>query len=107
WFAVLAAASPLALAQSPSGPPPGGARGMGGPPIERLAQDLALTPEQTAQVQAIFDAQRSKMDAERAQWEAAGSRPTPEQMHAHMEQRDTEVRAQLATVLTPDQLAKF
>ncbi len=105
-FAALAAATSLALAQSPSGPTSGGPRG-GPPPIERLAQDLSLTPGQQTAVKAIFDSEHAKRDAERAQWEASGTRPSREQMHAHMEMKDAELRAQLATVLTPEQLAKF
>ncbi|HTU68648.1 MAG TPA: hypothetical protein VMF52_22095 [Steroidobacteraceae bacterium] len=94
-----------AWADAPKGPPPGGPRG--GPPIERLAQDLGLDANQTTQVKAILDAQHAKMDAERAQFESSGTRPSREEMHAKHEQMDAELDTQLAGVLTPEQLAKF
>ena len=105
-FAALAAVTSLALAQSPSSPAPGGPRG-GPPQIERLAQDLSLTPEQQTAIKAICDSEHAKREAERAQWEASGTRPTREQLHAQMEMKDAQLRAQLATVLTPEQLTKF
>jgi Spy/CpxP family protein refolding chaperone len=100
------AASALALADQPSGPPPGGPH-RGGPPIERLAQDLGLDASQTTQVKAIFDAQRARMDSERAQLEASGVRPSREEMQSKHQQMDAELRQQLSAVLTPEQLAKF
>ena len=99
-------ASGLALADEHQGPPPGGP-GRGGPPIERLAQDLGLDATQQAQVKQILDAQHSKMEADRAQFEASGTRPSREEMHAKHEQMDAELDQQLAAVLTPEQLAKF
>ena len=98
------AASSFALA-NPPGPPPGMSRG--GPPIERLTQDLGLDANQAAQVKTIFEQQRAKMEAERAQFESSGTRPTREEMHARHEQANAELRAQLANVLTAEQLAKF
>jgi Spy/CpxP family protein refolding chaperone len=96
----------LALADQPQGPPPGGP-GSGGAPIERLTQDLGLDAAQAAQVKQILDAQHAKMDAERAQFEASGTRPSREEMHAKHEQMDAELDQQLSAVLTPEQLAKF
>ena len=86
--------------------PPGGPGTMAAP-IERLTQDLGLDATQAAQVKQILDAQHAKMDAERAQFEASGTRPSREEMHAKHEQMDAELDQQLATVLTPEQLAKF
>jgi Spy/CpxP family protein refolding chaperone len=96
----------MAFADQPSGPPPGGP-GRGGPPIERLTQDLGLDAAQAAQVKQILDSQHAKMDAERAQFEASGTRPSREEMHAKHEQMETELDQQLSAVLTPEQLAKF
>src|SRR5262245_38721096 len=100
-------ASTFALADSPAGPPPGGPRHGGGPPIERLVQDLGLDAGQAAQVKAILDAQHTKMETERAQFEASGTRPSREEMQAKHQQMDAELKQQLSTVLTPEQLAKF
>jgi Spy/CpxP family protein refolding chaperone len=96
----------MAFADQPSGPPPGGP-GRGGQPIERLTQDLGLDAAQAAQVKQILDAQHAKMDAERAQLDASGTRPSREEMHAKHEQMDAELDQQLSAVLTPEQLAKF
>ena len=96
----------LACADQPAGAPHGGP-GRGGPPIERLAQELGLDATQQAQVKQILDAQHVKMEAERAQFDASGTRPSREEMHAKHEQMDAELDAQLSTVLTPAQLTKF
>ncbi len=104
FVATMALASGVALADPPAGGPP---PGMHGPPIERLTQELGLNESQQAQVKQIFDAQRTKMEADRAQYESSGTRPSREEMHAKREQADAEIHQQLAAVLTPDQLAKF
>ena len=100
------ALSGLAFADQPAGPPPGGP-GRGGAPMERLAQDLGLDATQQAQVKQILDAQRARMEADRAQFDASGTRPSREEMHAKHVQMDAELDQQLSTVLTPEQLAKF
>jgi Spy/CpxP family protein refolding chaperone len=100
------AAGGLALADQPHGPTPGGPN-TAGAPIERLTQDLGLDAAQAAQVKQILDAQHARMDAERAQFEASGTRPSREEMHARHEQMDAELDQQLSAVLTPEQLAKF
>src|SRR5262245_21662721 len=102
-IATLALASSVALAD----PPPGARPGMRGPSAERLAQDLGLNESQQAEVKRILEAQRARMDADRQQFEASGTRPSREEMHAKHEQADAEVRQQLSTVLSADQLAKF
>ena len=96
----------LAHADPPQGPTTGGP-GRRGPPIERLTQDLGLDASQAAQVKQILDAQHAKMDAERAQFEASGTRLSREEMHAKHEQMDAELDQQLSAILTPEQLAKF
>lgn len=103
-LAALAAGS-LAFAEPPAGPPHG--MHVGGPPIERLSQDLGLDANQATQVKAIFEQQHAKMEAERAQFESSGTRPSREDMQARHEQANAELRAQLANVLTAEQLAKF
>jgi len=111
-LAALAASATVAFAQTPAGgpppdAPPGFGHGRGGSPVEHLTQELSLTDAQAAQVKQIFEAQRSKMETERAQFEASGTRPTREEMQAHHDQMDAELRQQLAGVLTPEQLTKF
>jgi Spy/CpxP family protein refolding chaperone len=103
-LAALAAGS-LAFADPPAGP--SSAMTRGGPPIERLTQDLGLDANQVAQVKAIFEQQHAKMEAERALSDSSGTRPSREDMHARHEQMNAELRAQLANVLTPEQLARF
>ncbi len=93
-------AFPLMAQPRPDGPPPG-------PPIDRMAQDLGLTDAQKASVQKIFEQQRAKREAARAEFEKSGTRPTPEQMRARMEQDRAEMRKSLAGVLTPEQLDKL
>jgi len=75
--ALLLASSAVAVAQSPPPGPPP----RGGPPIEALAKELGLDDTQKAEVKRIFDEHRARMD--------------------------TDLRQQLATVLTAEQLAKF
>jgi len=92
----------VAVAQAPPpGPPPGG------PPIEALARDLGLDDTQKAEMKRIFAAQRAKREAERAQFQASGTRPTREEMHAKHKENDAELRQQLSTVLSAEQLARF
>ena len=83
------------------GPPPGG------PPIERIAEDLGLTDLQKADVKKIFEQQRAKREAARAEFEQSGTRPTREQMQARMQQDRAEMKKSLAAVLTPEQLDKL
>lgn len=101
---VAAAVASTALAEPPSGPPPGV---RGGPPIERLATDLGLDENQKSEVKRILEDQRTRMDAERQQFEASGQRPTREEMRAKHDAMDAELRQQLSGVLTSEQLEKF
>jgi len=95
----------MALADPPAGAPPGGPPR--GPPIERIAKDLNLDANQQTEVKRILEAQRARMDAERQQFEASGTRPSREEMQAKHEQMDAELHQQLSGVLTSDQLTKF
>ncbi len=104
-FAALAASTSLAFGEPPPGPPPG--MGRGGPPVEMLTKDLGLNETQQVEVKRIFDARHAQMEAERAQFESSGTRPTHEQMDAKREAADAQMRQQLSGVLTTEQLAKF
>jgi hypothetical protein len=95
----------MAFADPPDGPPPGGPPR--GPPIERIAKDLNLDANQTSEVKRILEAQHAKMDSERQQFEASGTRPSREEMQAKHEQMDADLRQQLSGVLTADQLTRF
>src|SRR5262245_7501967 len=99
-IAALAAVTSLAFADPPPGPRPGA---RGGPPIERLATDLGLDENQKSQVKQILETQRARMDAERAQFEASGQRPTHEEMRAMHDTMDAELRQQLSGVLNAEQ----
>jgi Spy/CpxP family protein refolding chaperone len=94
----LAAAATAALAQPPAGAPP-----PGGPPIERLAQDLNLTDAQKSKVKAIFDEERTKRDAARAELKDA----TPDARRAKMQSLQEDLMQKLGGVLTPEQMQKF
>jgi len=101
-LSILILGAQAAMAADPPAPPP-----RGGPPIERLAQDLNLDETQRAEVKRILDAQRAKHEAAREQMRASGQRPDRETMRAQMQQDDQELMEQLSGVLTPDQLQKF
>src|SRR5262245_6769575 len=100
-LATLVLAAHAAFAQAPPGPP------RGGPPIDRIASELGLNDTQKEEVRKIFEAQRTKHEAEREQYRAAGSRPSPAEMKTLLEQHDQELYQQLSGVLTADQLAKL
>ena len=99
------AVSMTALADTPDGPPPGGPPR--GPPMERIAKDLNLDANQQVEVKRILEAQHAKMESERQQFEASGTRPSREEMQAKHQQMDAELHQQLSTVLTAEQLTKF
>jgi Spy/CpxP family protein refolding chaperone len=104
-LAALAATTTIAFADSPQGPPPGGPPR--GPPIERLTKDLGLDEAQATQVKQIFEAEHAKMESERAQFEARGTRPSREEMKAKHDEIDADLHQQLSAVLRAEQLAKF
>lgn len=79
---VLGLAWQLALADSPAGPP------RRGPPVEKIATELGLNDYQKTEMKRIFDEAHARMEAERK---------------ASMAQVD----AELANVLTAEQLAEF
>ncbi len=103
-LAAMLLSAQFALAQQPGAPPP---HPHGGAPLERLARDLGLNEGQKADLKRIFDEQKAKREAEREQYKVSGQHPTPEQMHAFMQQTHQEMLQELSGVLTPEQLTKF
>jgi Spy/CpxP family protein refolding chaperone len=75
--------------------------------IEQLARDLNLTDAQKARVKQLFDDERLKRDAERAQFKQSGGQSTPELRHAKMQELEQDLTKQMSNVLTPEQLQKF
>lgn len=87
--------------------PPPGAPPRGGPPFDRIAQELNLDENQKPEMKRILEAQRAKHEAEREKFRASGTRPTREQMQAQMQADDAALYQQLQGVLRTDQLAKW
>jgi Spy/CpxP family protein refolding chaperone len=110
-FAVAALWVGVALAQAPDAPPgapgPGGRHESPAEHMDHLATLLDLTADQKTQVQAVLEAEHTKMKAAHDQAESSGTKPTFEQMKAAHEQMQQDTLAQLKPILTADQLKKF
>lgn len=75
--------------------------------LERLTILLDLDEYQKGEVQKVLEAQHTKMEAERAQFEASGTRPSFEEIEAKHAAMQKESTAALSSVLTPEQLKKW
>lgn len=85
------------------GPPPGGYhRGGPGHRVEMLQHRLNLSADQTAQVKALLETERTKMEALRSNTAAAGEDRRSQMMAIH---QDTETK--LRALLTPDQVTRY
>jgi periplasmic protein CpxP/Spy len=86
------------------GPPPGGGRGMMDPArrTEMLRNQLGLNDTQTAQVKAILEDERTKMEALRADTSSSMQEKRPKMMAIRQDEE-----AKIEAILTPDQKAKF
>lgn len=93
-----------AFAQSPT---PAAASARQAQHMDDLATLLDLTAAQKAQVQAILQAQRAKMQAAFEQTKASGTQPDWTQMKALHQQVEQETLQQLTPVLSALQLKKF
>jgi Spy/CpxP family protein refolding chaperone len=98
------AAIAFAAAQAVLAQPPAGGSPPGGSPLERLTQELNLNDAQKAQVKQIFDEERAKRDAARAQ---LGPNATPDARRAKMQEIQQDMMQKLGGVLTPAQMEKF
>jgi Spy/CpxP family protein refolding chaperone len=85
------------------GPPPGG-RGMMDPGrgADRMKQELNLTDDQTAQVKAILEDGRTKMEALRSNSSLSQEDRRSQMMSIHEAQQE-----KIEALLTPDQKTKY
>ena len=99
---MLLAMSGAALANRPppGGPPPGF-------DIDKLEILLDLDAYQKQEVQKVLDTQRQTMRAKREQMRSSSTRPSFEEMQKQREAAQGATRAQLAKVLSDQQLKKF
>lgn len=101
-----AAPPPPPPTQTDTPPPP---PGYGGPRprgpehrLEMMQRALNLTPDQTTQVKAIYDAERTKMEALRSNTSLA-----PEDRHSQMMTIRQDTSTKVRAVLTADQATKY
>jgi Spy/CpxP family protein refolding chaperone len=90
--------------QGQQGPPPGGRRGGMDPEkrLEHLQKGLKLSDDQTAQVKAVFEDGRSKMEALRSNTALA-----PQDRRTQGEALRQQEEAKLEAILTPAQKTKY
>ena len=113
--AVLAIAPAMALQCAPpaapqgdaQGPPPGGRGGRGGMNPERrlemMQKELSLTADQTTAIKAVFEDERTKMEAARS----ADASLSPEDRRAKMMAMRQDENTKIEAVLTSDQKTKY
>lgn len=111
-LSVAAAGAAIAQDQAPpppdgtmQGPPPGGPRGgmmEPGHRAEHLKHELGLTDDQTAQVKAIFEDSRAKMQALRSNSALSQDDRRSQMMTIHKAEHE-----RIEALLTPDQKTKF
>lgn len=92
-------------APPPQGPPPpyaGPRHGGAGHRVEMLQHELNLSADQTAQVKALFETERSKMEALRSNSTLSNEDRRSQMMTIHQDE-ETKLRA----LLTPDQVTKY
>jgi periplasmic protein CpxP/Spy len=87
-------------------PAPGGAPHHGSH-LEELARDLNLSETQKARVKAVFEAERVKRDADRAQFKASGQEVTWALRRTKMQELEQDLQKQLSGVLTAEQMQKY
>ena len=99
---LLLAMSSVALANRPppGGPPPGFN-------IDKLEILLELDAYQKQEVQKVLDTQHEALRAKREQMRSSNTRPSFEEMQKARETAQAATRAQLAKILSDQQLKKF
>jgi Spy/CpxP family protein refolding chaperone len=102
---VLLCGASVAFAQSPPDHAPG--RPDAAHQLDRLTTLLDLTDAQKAQVKTILEAEHAKMRAQFQAAQAAGTKPSFEEMRAARQQSRADTVQQLTPVLTASQLKKF
>jgi Spy/CpxP family protein refolding chaperone len=105
--AVALCAAAIATAQPHNPPTPQQQAAWEAKRMDRIAILLDLTDSQKAQVQTVLDNARTRFQAAFAQFEASGTRPTPQQMKATRDQIKADTQQQLSTFLSPAQMKKF
>lgn len=81
--------------------------GMRGPGIDNLAIVLELNDQQKQDFERIMKEHHQAARERREAHRASGERPDPETMKAARKQMRADLRAQLGTVLSAEQLEKF
>lgn len=91
-------------AQTDGPPPPGmgGPRGGPGRRVEMLQHELNLNQDQTSQVRAIMEAERTQSEALRS-----NSSLGPEERRSQMMAIRKQTNAKVKAILTPEQATKF
>ena len=75
--------------------------------VERMTKELQLTPEQAAQVEALYKEQAKAREKQREEMRNGGQRPDMEQMRASMEKERKAMDEKMAKILTPEQNEKY
>ena len=101
-------APPPAPQGDAQGPPPGGPGGRGGMMdperrLKMLERQLNLTADQSTAIKAIFDDERTKMEAARS----ADQSLSPEDRRAKMRTMREAENTKIEALLTPDQKTKY
>lgn len=86
-----------------------GPKHRGGPPldIDELATRLQLDDTQKTAMQDLLEQQRADAELRREQFDAAGTRPSREEVQDHRAQAREEMLVQLQSILTDAQLEEF
>jgi len=79
----------------------------GPPPLERFVAPLSLTTEQQQKLTPIFADAQAKAAQDEARANAAGAKPSGDDILNQMITRDVDFRTRLSTVLTAEQMSRY